>query len=93
MNDVFFPGGSGFEVLELAVYSRWGQKVWSGVSGGWDGRLDGTNLPSDVYAYRGRLRFKGVTEERKGRGDATAVKRHPVQDDGYIMDGQRPYII
>ncbi len=66
VNDVFFPGGSGFEVLELVVYSRWGQKVWSGVSGGWDGRLDGTNLPSDVYAYRGRVRFKGVTEERKG---------------------------
>ena len=66
VNDVFFPGGSGFEVLELVVYSRWGQKVWSGVSGGWDGRLDSTNLPSDVYAYRGRVRFKGVTEERKG---------------------------
>ncbi len=66
VNDVFFPGGTGFEVLELAVYSRWGQKVWSGVSGGWDGRLDGNNLPSDVYAYYGRVRFKGVVEERKG---------------------------
>ena len=66
MNDVFFPVGSGFEVLELAVYSRWGQKVWSGTSGGWDGRLNGKDLPADVYVYRGRVRFKGVVSEPKG---------------------------
>ncbi len=66
INDVFFPGGTGFEVLELEVYSRWGQKVWSGVGGGWDGRLDGQELPSDVYAYRGRIRFKGEVEDYKG---------------------------
>ena len=66
VNDVFFPVGEGFEVLELVVYSRWGQKVWSGNSGGWDGRLDGNDLPSDVYAYRSKVRFKGVVEERKG---------------------------
>lgn len=66
VNDVFFPGGSGFEVLELAVYSRWGQKVWSGVSGGWDGRLDGNALPSDVYAYRSKVRFQGEVQEKSG---------------------------
>ncbi|MEO6758054.1 MAG: gliding motility-associated C-terminal domain-containing protein, partial [Saprospiraceae bacterium] len=63
VNDVFFPGGSGFEVLEMAVYSRWGQKVWSGVTGGWDGRVDGTPQASDVYAYRARVRFKEKIEE------------------------------
>ncbi len=66
VNDVFFPGGSNFEVLELEVYSRWGKKVWSGTSGGWDGRLDGQELPSDVYAYRGRVRFQGEVQEKKG---------------------------
>ena len=66
VNDVFFPVGAGFEVLELAIYSRWGQKVWSGTSGGWDGRLDGQELPSDVYAYRSRVRFQGEVQEKKG---------------------------
>ncbi len=66
VNDVFFPVGSGFDVLELEVYSRWGKKVWSGTNGGWDGRLDGQELPSDVYAYRSKVRFRGVVEERHG---------------------------
>lgn len=66
VNDVFFPVGFGFEVLEWVVYSRWGQKVWSGNNSGWDGRLDGNELPSDVYVYRGKVRYKGVVEDRKG---------------------------
>ena len=65
-NDVFFPVGSSFEVLEFAVYSRWGEKVWSGTSGGWDGRLNGKELPSDVYAYRGKVRFKGEVKPYEG---------------------------
>ncbi len=66
VNDLFFPGGSDFEVLEMEVYSRWGQQVWSGVSGGWDGRIDSQNASSDVYVYRAKVKFKGIVEDKKG---------------------------
>lgn len=57
-NDHLFPVIMGdITILEFEVWSRWGQRVWEGTTGGWDGKLDGNAAPSDVYVYRGRARF------------------------------------
>ena len=59
MNDVFYPRGNGLgQVKSLRIFNRWGQVVFqktnftaNDASMGWDGRMNGTDLPSDVYVY------------------------------------------
>ncbi|MEI6411739.1 MAG: gliding motility-associated C-terminal domain-containing protein, partial [Bacteroidota bacterium] len=55
VNDVFeVVPHEGFEVVHsLSIYNRWGQKVFSGngTNVHWDGKVDGTPAPSDVYIW------------------------------------------
>jgi gliding motility-associated-like protein len=40
--------------MEITVYNRWGQSVWSSGQGypvPWDGRSNGSDLPVDSYHY------------------------------------------
>ncbi len=59
MNDYFFPRGKGVRSIDyLAVFNRWGQKVFerrnvvlNNVSNGWDGKVNGKTQESGVYTY------------------------------------------
>ena len=49
------------EVLTLKVFSRWGELVYEGTgplsSTGWDGRYNGKECASDVYAWVAEVEF------------------------------------
>ncbi|MBL0042967.1 MAG: gliding motility-associated C-terminal domain-containing protein [Flavobacteriales bacterium] len=59
INDFFGPSGHLLADVELSIFDRWGQPVWSGVDGGalWDGTISGTPVKSEVYIWELRYRF------------------------------------
>lgn len=68
-NDVFRVRGNFIEGIYLAVYDRWGEKVFEtdDPAQGWDGTLKGELLPPDVYGFYVRvLCFGGENFVRKG---------------------------
>jgi gliding motility-associated-like protein len=53
-NDVFAVGGVNMETVNVELFNRWGQKVfsWVTVNGYWDGRtLAGSESPAGTYFY------------------------------------------
>ncbi len=65
----------GAEKLEVNVFNRWGEKVYSnpnqpnGITGanGWDGTKDGKDAPNDTYVYQLVVTyFDGVTKDISG---------------------------
>ncbi len=53
------------EVLEFAIYNRWGKEVYNG-TGSWDGVHAGAPHPMDVLIYRMVVVAQGVEEVLKG---------------------------
>ncbi|NND04856.1 MAG: T9SS type B sorting domain-containing protein [Saprospiraceae bacterium] len=55
-------------LVDFKVFNRWGQLVYEGTDEqGWDGRHNGKQSPSDVYAYMATLeRLDGSIEVRRG---------------------------
>ncbi len=58
-NDVFYPRGTGIELINsFRIYNRWGEVVFkrdgfatNDISNAWDGTYNGKALPPDVYVY------------------------------------------
>jgi gliding motility-associated-like protein len=52
-NDVLMVNGNNIDEMTMAIYNRWGQKVFetNSQSIGWDGTFKGKALPPDVYGY------------------------------------------
>jgi gliding motility-associated-like protein len=53
-----FDAESGLSVASMAIYNRWGQKVFNSdrPDAAWDGTVDGAAAPVDVYIYQVVLR-------------------------------------
>lgn len=69
VNDVFRVRGNTIEQFYLAVYNRWGQRVFESNASvqGWDGTFHGEKLPPDVYGYYAEIRcFDGGIFVKKG---------------------------
>jgi gliding motility-associated-like protein len=68
-NDVFKVLGGAFSSFDLKIFNRWGQMVFATTdrSRGWDGRMNGTEQPAQVYVYvlSGKLK-NGTSISRKG---------------------------
>jgi gliding motility-associated-like protein len=70
LNDLFrIPPGSLIELKELAVFDRWGGKVFhtTDATKGWDGRSGGKEAPAGVYVYllsgsddKGKVTLRGT---------------------------------
>lgn len=62
LNDVFKPTLINFEEYELAVYNRWGEKIYESTDAsiGWDGRYKGVAVQEGVYVFK--MRYK-TTED------------------------------
>lgn len=74
MNDRFTPVLNGGTIINLSVWSRWGELVYEGNnSNGWDGTFDGEAAPSDVYVYQLVVRLPNG-EEKKRHGDVTLIR-------------------
>lgn len=69
VNDVFMVRGQNVDELYLAIFNRWGQRIFESNSPaiGWDGTFDGAPLPPDVYGYYAEMRcFDGSIFVKKG---------------------------
>lgn len=53
-NDVFLVYGTGITKLEVTVFDRWGEKLFTSNEQlkGWDGTYKGVDLKEDVYPYQ-----------------------------------------
>jgi gliding motility-associated-like protein len=60
-----FDASSGLSVARLTIYNRWGQKVFTSTAAdaAWDGTVDGSAAPVDVYIYQVVMRRADNTEE------------------------------
>jgi|GEM_PF-2080706 len=52
-NDIFFIRGNGIQEINLAVFSRWGEKVFEStdLKSGWDGFYKGEKMNPGVFVY------------------------------------------
>jgi gliding motility-associated-like protein len=70
---------SNIQDFSLSVYSRWGEKVFSGtnVNEAWDGRKNGKRMPPDVYVYVIIYSSSDLDQKRTVRriaGDVTLIR-------------------
>lgn len=68
-NDILRLKGGPFSNMKMAVFNRWGQKVFETTNpqSGWDGNYRGAPQPVDVYPYVVNVTFMdGTTETIKG---------------------------
>jgi gliding motility-associated-like protein len=69
VNDRFRVRGNNIDAVYLAIFNRWGQRVFESRDPGaaWDGTFKGEQLPPDVYGYYALVQcFDGSTFEREG---------------------------
>ncbi|MEI8136537.1 MAG: T9SS type B sorting domain-containing protein, partial [Bacteroidota bacterium] len=54
INDTFFPKGHGIVKYDLAIFDRWGEKLFSTSDffQGWDGTFKGEDCKNDVYVWK-----------------------------------------
>lgn len=52
-NDIFRPESNFIDEMQMIVYNRWGEEVFSTTDpdGGWDGTFEGEELEPDTYGY------------------------------------------
>ncbi|MFN0215640.1 MAG: gliding motility-associated C-terminal domain-containing protein [Saprospiraceae bacterium] len=75
-NDTFGPVLEGNTLIQLEIWSRWGEKVFDSineVTNNWDGKFNGELAPSDVYVYRMRVRLVSG-EEKVDKGEVTLLR-------------------
>lgn len=68
-NDLFHVFGNNVRDIDIEVYNRWGELVYSSqnILDGWDGIYKGVKMPLGVYVYKIRAMFlDGVVRNYKG---------------------------
>lgn len=70
-NEDFKPVGRNVTGYELAIYNRWGRQIFAG-STPWDGKIDGSPAPVDVYFYRTTVSTCG--EEKFYTGEVSVIR-------------------
>ena len=78
-NETFVLQGRGIETVELMVFNRWGELIWTGKSLGdsWDGKHKGNEVPIDVYVWKlsySAFNHKGVIEQKTKIGHVALVR-------------------
>ena len=69
VNDLFMAVGKNIAKLSMRVFDRYGHVLWEAdrPGMGWDGTVNGTLLPNDVYVWRMSYRFLEDTDGSLGR--------------------------
>ncbi len=68
-NDVYRAAGSSVKQFRLAIYNRWGEKIFESNNflDGWDGYYKGVQQPMEVYVYASTVTLlNNKTREYKG---------------------------
>lgn len=74
-NDVFMGKGTNIKTYEMAIFNRWGDRVFTTLNPalGWDGTERGTPLCTDVYVYRIKL-TNTLGDEQEYRGKVVLLR-------------------
>jgi gliding motility-associated-like protein len=77
VNDLYRPVGlTAEDVVSFKIYNRWGQIVYQGddlENGGWDGRFQGTEQPTDEYVFVLEYRI-GARDVEQHKGGFTLFR-------------------
>lgn len=75
VNDVFIPRSNFIDEMQLVIYNRWGQEVFTSIdkNQGWDGTYEGKLLPADSFAYYLKVRCVNAEEYIK-KGNVTLIR-------------------
>jgi gliding motility-associated-like protein len=75
MNDIFYVRGNAVDELFMAVYNRWGEKVFetNDLNTGWNGIYKGKELAPDVYGYYLQLKCLNG-DEYFTKGNVTLIR-------------------
>ena len=68
-NDILFVRGKNIQEINLAIYDRWGQRVFqtNNINEGWDGMYNGEKLENAVFVYYLTVTYADrKTEVKKG---------------------------
>ncbi|MCH2023238.1 MAG: T9SS type B sorting domain-containing protein [Saprospiraceae bacterium] len=89
MPDAFTPNGDGFndmyfpigltvnEIITFRVFNRWSQEIYNGdtlENGGWDGRFQGVEQPTEVYLYLIEYNLGGGVPNQVTKGEFTLIR-------------------
>jgi gliding motility-associated-like protein len=74
-NDILYPVGTGYISVELLIYNRDGQNVFTtkDLGAGWDGTFNGIAQPNEVYYYYLQGECMGGKVYKK-KGDVTLIR-------------------
>lgn len=75
INDYFMILGKGIKSVNLDIYDRWGEKIWSTTNkdDGWDGTYRGQKCFPAVFAYRAYVKYIDDTEKIE-KGNVTLIR-------------------
>ena len=67
---------AGFELIQLEVYDRWGNKIWSTPDArkGWDGKYKGVDMDVSTYYYIFRYNCYATGEKMIKKGDVQLIR-------------------
>ncbi|MEL7002583.1 MAG: gliding motility-associated C-terminal domain-containing protein, partial [Bacteroidota bacterium] len=67
LNDDFMLGGNFIVSFELKIFTRWGELIFSSdnLDTGWNGQLNGRDLPEGTYTYRAKVTDTAGREQDK----------------------------
>ena len=78
VNDVFMPSILGHidTSYELLIFNRWGEIIFQSqhTSLGWDGTVDGTLAPAEVYVWKITMRAEATNMDHTFQGHVTLVR-------------------
>ena len=81
VNDLFFAMGHNLSTVELSIFDRWGELVYTGkdAQAFWDGDMNGTPVQDGVYVWKVKYRYIDDVEgtvgpENESVGHVTVVR-------------------
>ncbi len=74
-NDVYRVRGKGIDLFNIAIYNRWGQKVFESddITKGWNGTKEGATLNQGVFVYKVNVTMYDGTEYNE-TGNITLIR-------------------
>ncbi len=69
LNDIYAPVAyEGVDLVSFVIYDRWGELLFetNDITKGWDGTVDGKEMPVAAYAFVVQYDEYGYVEQRKG---------------------------
>jgi gliding motility-associated-like protein len=78
-NDKLTIMGRGIDEVQMYIFNRWGQLIWTGnaIGDGWDGKINGNLVQQDVYVYKVDFKYtdSGNVVRSKSRTGTILVYR------------------